>query len=171
MTNYPFEDVSQLRDVESLNLLKQNTGNEEWAWHGIKTKGRDNARTPMQWDATANGGFSTDTPWIAVNPNYTSINAETAEKDGNSVLHFYRELIALRNSSDELRYGTFRLLYPEHPQLFAYERVYGNGNVTVLCNVSREPCHTPEVRGEVMLANCEYSEELAPFAAVVIKKE
>lgn len=98
MTNFPFEKEEQLRDVESLNLLHQST-DKAWAWHGIQTKGRDNARTPMQWSAGKNAGFSSAEPWIAVNPNYPEINAEAESRDKNSVLHFYRGLIRLRNSA------------------------------------------------------------------------
>lgn len=90
MTNYPFADASQLRDIESLNLLKEAKTDEQaaWAWNGIWHKGRDNARTPMQWDGTANAGFTTGIPWIAVNPNAAEINVRSAQADENSILHF-----------------------------------------------------------------------------------
>ena len=138
MTNFPFRDETQLRDVESLNLLAQarKDGREAWAWNGIRKKGRDNARTPMQWDASANAGFTAGTPWIDVNPNYWQINVHRAQADPDSILHFYRRLLALRQSSDALRSGTFRLLLPEHPQLLAYERACGEERIRVCCNFS-----------------------------------
>lgn len=133
MTNFPFQDETQLRDVESLNLLAQarKDGREAWAWNGIRKKGRDNARTPMQWDASANAGFTAGTPWIDVNPNYRQINVHRAQADPDSILHFYRRLLVLRQSSDALRSGTFRLLLPEHPQLLAYERACGEERIRV----------------------------------------
>ena len=84
MTNFPFRDETQLRDVESLNLLAQarKDGREAWAWNGIRKKGRDNARTPMQWDASANAGFTAGTPWIDVNPNYRQINVHELQCRG-----------------------------------------------------------------------------------------
>ena len=115
------------------NLLAQarKDGREAWAWNGIRRKGRDNARTPMQWDASANAGFTAGTPWIDVNPNYRQINVRAAQADSDSILHFYRKLLALRQNSDALRSGTFRLLLPEHPQLLAYERACGEERIRV----------------------------------------
>ena len=134
MTNFPFRDETQLRDVESLNLLAQarKDGREAWAWNGIRKKGRDNARTPMQWDASANAGFTAGTPWIDVNPNYRQINVYRAQADPDSILHFYRKLLALRQRLEALRSGTFRLLLPEHSQLLAYERACGKEHIRVL---------------------------------------
>ena len=168
MTNFPFEREEQLRDVESLNLLHQST-DKAWAWHGIQAKGRDNARTPMQWSAGKNAGFSSAEPWIAVNPNYPEINAEAENRDENSVLHFYRELIRLRNSAPALRGGSFTMLYPEHKQLFAYERSGEGETYTVVCNLSRAKCAAPELCGEIVLQNCEFTDTLPPYGAAVIR--
>lgn len=172
MTNYPFEREEQLRDVESINLLHQNLGNEAWAWRGIKAKGRDNARTPMQWDGSENAGFSTAEPWIAVNPNYVTFNAEAESRDENSVLNFYKQLIKLRNSTPALKCGTFRMLYPEHKQLFVYERSYEGRTYTVVCNLSREACTVPaEIKGKIVLRNCELADVLPPYGAFVTAAE
>lgn len=172
MTNYPFEREEQLRDVESINLLHQNLGNEAWAWRGIKAKGRDNARTPMQWDGSENAGFSTDEPWIAVNPNYVTINAEAESRDENSVLNFCKQLIKLRNSTPAFINGTFRMLYPEHKQLFVYERSYEGRTYTVVCNLSREACTVPaEIKGKIVLRNCELADVLPPYGAFVTAAE
>ena len=168
MTNFPFEREEQLRDVESLNLLHQST-DKAWAWHGIQTKGRDNARTPMQWSAGKNAGFSSAEPWIAVNPNYPEINAEAESRDENSVLHFYRGLIRLRNSAPALRGGSFTMLYPKHKQLFAYERSGEGETYTVVCNLSRAKCAAPELCGEIVLQNCEFTDTLPPYGAAVIR--
>lgn len=171
MTNYPFTAADQLRDVESLNLLKQNAGNEAWAWRGIQAKGRDNARTPMQWDATVSGGFTQGEPWIAVNPNTREINVAAAEKDPDSILSFYRELIALRNSSETLKYGSFKLLAPDHPQLFMYERVYGDEAVTVCCNISGTAAKLPEMlTGKLLAGTAAETGVLPPYGFSVVSR-
>ena len=85
----------------------------------------------MQWDASANAGFTAGTPWIDVNPNYRQINVREAQADPDSILHFYRKLLALRQRLEVLRSGTFRLLLPEHPQLLAYERACGEERIRV----------------------------------------
>lgn len=145
MTNFPFRSEEELRDVESLNLLAQarREGREAWAWNGILHKGRDNARTPMQWEDAPQADFTTGQPWIAVNPNYHDINVRKAQADPNSILCFYRELLALRQRENALLRGTFHLLLPEHPQLLAYERVFGRDRVIVCCNFSSRPAVLP----------------------------
>ncbi len=146
MTNFPFAEASQLRDVECFNLLKEaeKTGRTEWAWNGIRHKGRDNARTPMQWSGQEKAGFTTGEPWIDVNPNYTQINVEKAKKDEDSILHFYRELIRLRGESDVLKYGSFEPLCEENEDLFAYRREYEGEAVVVVCNFSGRTVKLPE---------------------------
>jgi len=171
MTNFPFEQESQLQDVESINLLKEakKDGKEAWAWNGILHKGRDNARTPMQWDGSENAGFTTGKPWIEVNPNYGQINVKSALDDKNSIVHFYREPIALRNSSDVVKYGDFRLLISEHPQLFAYSRTYQDERIIVCCNFSEETVQLPgEISGEVLLQFGNQNRSLAAYGALVV---
>ena len=171
MTNYPFADASQLRDIESLNLLKEakTDAQKAWVWNGIQHKGRDNARTPMQWDSTANGGFTTGTPWIAVNPNAVEINVQRAREDENSILHFYRRLIALRKGSDILKWGSFQLLVPDDPQLFAYRRSLDGADITAWCNFSPNPCQLPQpVTGTPLLSEALTHTTLAPYGFVVI---
>ncbi|HOG61165.1 MAG TPA: alpha-glucosidase, partial [Flexilinea sp.] len=92
MTNMPFSDISELRDIESINFYKlsEKSGNSKCAWESILIKGRDNSRTPMQWDSSENGGFTTGKPWIRINPNYRNINVRNAMEDDQSILHFYR---------------------------------------------------------------------------------
>src|SRR5699024_9168826 len=124
MTNYPFKSLSDYRDLESINAY------HEWVDAGVRQpeelleaiayKSRDNARTPMQWDDTANAGFSTGTPWIAVNPNYKEINAKEQLARPDSVFHYYQKLIALRRASEDselIVYGTYELILPEDKQL------------------------------------------------------
>jgi len=171
MTNYPFADESELRDIESVNLLREakKAGKEAWAWKGILSKGRDNARTPMQWDGTKNAGFSAGTPWIGVNPNYREINVHAASADPDSILSFYRALIRLRNGSDVLKYGDFELLLPEHPQLFVYRRRYEGRSILICCNFSPEPAVIPpEITGKSVI-ELGAEDKLLPFGALVIE--
>lgn len=178
MTNAPFETREQLRDVEELNLLAlcRSEAELEWAWRGIKTKGRDNARTPMQWSAGKNADFTTGEPWIMLNPNYTDINAEAEEGDPDSILNYYRALIALRNSTPALLRGDWRELLPESGQVVAYTRGLDGEEYAVLCNLSREsaplPCRLGDF-GEPVLSNMPAdpaAETLRPYEAQVLKK-
>lgn len=138
MTNVPFIDELELRDIESIyyyNLAKEH-GEEDFAWQGILKKGRDNARTPMQWDKTLNAGFTDGNPWIKVNPNYETINVEAALKDKNSILNYYRELITLRKNSETLIYGRFNQALRDNKQIFAYIRSLYKESILVLCNMT-----------------------------------
>lgn len=125
MTNPGFDHIEQYRDVETLNIyrLKRNAGvPEAEAMAPIMQKSRDNGRTPMQWSAGPNAGFSRGEPWIGVPANAAFINVEQQQKDATSVLHYYRELIALRRSEALIQDGVYRLLLPEHPHVWAYLR-------------------------------------------------
>lgn len=171
MTNFPFRSEEELRDVESLNLLAQarKEGREAWAWNGILHKGRDNARTPMQWEDAPQAGFTTGQPWIAVNPNYHDINVRKAQADPNSILCFYRELLALRQRESALLRGTFRLLLPEHPQLLAYERVFDRDRVVVCCNFSSRPAVLPpEFTGSILLQSGIRDGHMDPYGFTVL---
>ena len=172
MTNFPFTQPSQLRDVESINLLAQaeKDGKTDWAWNGILRKGRDNARTPMQWDATENAGFTDGAPWIGVNPNYPAVNVERAMADENSILHFYRRLIALRAGSETLKYGDFHMLLPDDPHVFAFERSLRGERVIVCCNFSDRPVPLPDgIGGETLLCSGLSGHGLAAFGLAVLK--
>lgn len=174
MTNCPFSDIGELRDVESLNLLHraEESGRMDWAWQGIRSKGRDNARTPMQWDASPNGGFTDGTPWIVVNPNAREINVAAAIRDPDSVLHYYRALLALRRERDVLRYGDFSLLLQEHPQVFAYARTFEGQQIRIYCNFTDRDAPLPEAfcKEKVLLTNvnCEKTDVLLPYEAAVV---
>ena len=171
MINFPFRSEEELRDVESLNLLAQarKEGREAWAWNGILHKGRDNARTPMQWEDAPQAGFTTGQPWIAVNPNYHDINVRKAQADPNSILCFYRELLALRQRESALLRGTFRLLLPEHPLLLAYERVFDRDRVIVCCNFSSSPAVLPpEFTGSILLQSGIRDGHMDPYGFTVL---
>ncbi len=138
MSNVAFERIEDYRDIESLNFYRVATSERGWtsaqALAAIHTKGRDNARTPMQWDASAQAGFSSGQPWISLNPNAAEVNAEQALADPDSVFHYYRALIALRQQCPVLVHGRHELLLPEHEQVYAYTRRLGDECLLVLCN-------------------------------------
>jgi len=146
MTNYPFTSIDQIADVESLNFFTLATADEMTEADAVKAiaaKGRDNARTPVQWDASHNAGFTTGTPWLAVNPNYPQINAEAQVADPNSVWQHYRKLISLRHDEALVTDGEFSLLLPDHPALWAFTRSGAEGTLLVLANWSTEPVALP----------------------------
>ncbi|MFL1377004.1 alpha-glucosidase [Nocardiopsis protaetiae] len=141
MTNAGFSDIAEYRDVETLNHHRHALAagaDEESVMAGIARMSRDNARTPMQWDASPNAGFTTGTPWLAVNPNHTEINAEAALADPDSVFHHYRRLIALRKELPVVVHGVYAPLLPDHPALFAYTRTLDGAVLTVLANWSAD---------------------------------
>ena len=133
--------IEQYRDVEILNFYKrcrEEGRPEEETMRSIYAKGRDNARTPMQWTAGKNAGFTEGTPWLPVNPNHTTINAEAALADPDSVFHYYQKLLKLRKELPVFAHGDFTLLEPEHPKLFVYRRSYQGNHLLVVCNFSDE---------------------------------
>ena len=141
MTNVAFETIDQYKDLETLNMYNEKI--EQGVDHNtimqsIYTKGRDNARTPMQWSSEKNGGFTTGTPWIEVNPKYTEINVENDLQSEQSIFAHYQRLISLRKQLDVITNGDFNLLYKDHPQLFAYERRTDEESLLVLCNFGKE---------------------------------
>ncbi|MDE7341948.1 MAG: alpha-glucosidase [Lachnospiraceae bacterium] len=138
MTNYPFHDPEEFRDIESINAYKEWCGSgrvpHETFWPCITFKSRDNARTPMQWDDSAQAGFTTGIPWIAVNPNYREINAKAETADPASVFHYYKKLIALRKQNPIMVYGNYELLLEDSEELFAYTRTLEQEKLLVVCN-------------------------------------
>ena len=143
MTNFPFEKMEQCRDIEIINahkdLVESGKMSEEKFMAGVAAKGRDNARTPMQWDEGYEGGFTTGTPWIAVNPNYKTINVAAELKDENSVFHYYKKLISLRRDSkwsEIIVYGHYELLDKDNEYVFSYIRVLGDKKLLVICNLT-----------------------------------
>ena len=140
MTNIKL-DLDQLVDLESINMYHERVAqgyDPEDVMRSIHARGRDNARTPMQWNAGENAGFTTGTPWVPLNPNYTEINAEAALADPDSVFHYYRRLIELRKTIPEFRYGRFYLLDSQNEKVFAYTRDTRTGHMLVVCNFTDE---------------------------------
>lgn len=146
MTNVAFPTIDDYRDIETLNMYRERTQagySEADILRSLHAKSRDNARTPMQWDATTNAGFTDGTPWLQVNPNYTAINAADEVADAGSVFHYYQALIRLRKQYPIFSEGDFTLLFADHPALFAYQRRLGDQVMTVLCNFYEEPLTLP----------------------------
>lgn len=138
MTNYPFTSLEEFRDIESINayheLTEKGIISPEDMFDYISYKGRDNARTPMQWDDSENAGFTTGTPWIPVNPNYKEINAKEQIGRKSSVFHYYKKLIALRKQYEIIVYGKYELLLPDSEEIYAYTRTLGDEKLLVVCN-------------------------------------
>ena len=138
MGNAGFESITDCRDIESLNFHRVATTERGWsdgqAMAAIRAKGRDNARTPMQWSAGPAAGFSTGRPWIAPNRNHVEVNAEQALADPGSVFHHYRRLIELRQQQPALVHGRHDLLLPDHQQVYAYTRTLADEVLLVVCN-------------------------------------
>lgn len=126
MTNVKFPSIEDYRDVETMNLFRERVleggQDADRVMQAIYAKGRDNARTPMQWDDGENAGFGGGTPWIGVNPNYWEINVKQSLEDPISILYYYRKLIRLRKEHSIMVYGDYRMILDDHEQIYAYIR-------------------------------------------------
>jgi len=141
MTNAPFETLSDFEDVSSIGDVRERVEageDPETVLEHHRTLSRDNARTPMQWDATDGAGFTDGTPWLAIHPNHTSINAEAATKNPDSVYHYTRRIIALRKEHPTLVYGRYVDLLPSHENVWAYRRETDEATLLVVLNWSAE---------------------------------
>ena len=183
MTNCPFNKLENLRDLESINafheLTEQGKISEEDMLAAINYKGRDNARTPMQWDDSAYAGFSTAEPWIMVNPNYNKINAKDQVSREDSVFKYYQKLIRLRHNSDLIVYGTYDLILDDDKDIYAYTRTLGDEKLIVYCNFSENTreVELPEefTNGKIFISNYDDAAvnekiTLRPYEAIVIQK-
>ncbi|MDR2538597.1 MAG: alpha-glucosidase [Bifidobacteriaceae bacterium] len=182
MTNYPWDNLEQIQDVESHNIFQLATKKlhipKSLAWKWIKIASRDNARTPMQWGSAAgaaNTGFTTGMPWLPINPNHTEINVADQLNDPDSVWNFYKQLIQLRKTSPTLQNGEFKPVYSNR-QLMIYERILNDERWTVLLNFSKHSVVPPQahLRGEIVITNCNRKVllepmELKPYEALVLK--
>lgn len=149
MTNGKFSQLSDYRDVESLNhyrILTEHGLSASDAARIVQKHSRDNARTPMQWDSSPNAGFTSGTPWIGVNSNYRTINAQNELADPDSVFHYYQQLIHLRKKYDVISDGGIRPLDLDNPQIFTFERQLGQEQLVTVCNFYGRTCQW----------NCEY---------------
>ena len=187
MANAPFEDIDDFQDLESVNHYHDAVAggaDPEAVLHALRTMGRDNARTPMQWDDSPHAGFTTGTPWMGVNPDYKQVNAEAALADPDSVLAHYRRLVGLRHTEPVVAHGDFTMLLPDDPDVYAFTRRLDDVELLVLGNFTgREVVATvPEAAewaaAELVLGNVEPAEAsgsdagitLAPWEARVLRR-
>jgi oligo-1,6-glucosidase len=146
MTNSDFESIEEYQDIAAINGYQKviaNGGDTEAYLQNLKFSSRDNGRTPMQWDTTAQAGFTTGTPWLPVNENYKEVNVVLEANNPNSVLSHFKKMVALRKANPVLVYGAYELLLPEHEQLYAYTREWKGVKILVLLNFSTEKVTTP----------------------------
>ncbi|WP_413527633.1 glycoside hydrolase family 13 protein [Marinilactibacillus psychrotolerans] len=165
MTNRPVKNISEVNDIESINMYKEEMENGKTAealLNAINYKGRDNARTPMQWNDQENGGFSTGEPWLAVNPNFTEINVEQTLADEQSVFYMYKDLIQYRKENETVVRGSYNLLLPDHQSVFVYERVYNENRLLVIANLSTEEntVELPEISKESTIRFSNYDRQV-----------
>jgi oligo-1,6-glucosidase len=160
MTNAPFERIEDFRDIESINQYRVAVAagrDQAEVLLSLRSMGRDNARTPMQWDASRHAGFTTGRPWLAVNPNHTEINVVAARANSDSVWHHYRRLIELRHREPAVARGTFTMLLNEDERVYAFTRALDGVQLLVIANVSGQVAALQVPDGwagaEIVLAN------------------
>jgi len=182
MTNVRFPSIEDYNDIELLNFYKESVFEQgqdpDVVMESIYTKGRDNARTPMQWDSSTHAGFTTGTPWLRLNPNYSAINVEQALEDSDSIFYHYQKLIQLRKKHEVIVYGSYDLILENDPSIFAFTRTLGNEKLFVINNFygKEASCSLNDEVQEVLISN--YSQEntinlnnltLRPYESLVVK--
>lgn len=184
MTNAFFNKIEDYRDVEALDIFKDFTGRKGFSAKDtlelLRLKSRDNARTPMQWNAEKNAGFSEAEPWIAVNDNYKTINAEASVKDPKSVFSYYKKLVQLRHEVSVITDGVYKLLDADNEKVYTYLRKNEDETLLVICNFTKETIVYPvgdfveASQGTLFISNYDdapqqYADaiELKPYGAYV----
>lgn len=179
MTNAYFTELTQYRDVESINhyhILEEKGIPKEEIVHRLQVRSRDNARTPMQWSGQEHAGFTKGTPWIQANENYFAINVEAASQDQDSILAYYKTLIRMRKQYEVISCGEYQPLLADHDHIFAYQRTLEDTSMIILCNFYGEtaPFSYPLEGYELILRNLHSSEiasaTLLPYEARVYYK-
>ncbi|UOQ76395.1 alpha-glucosidase [Hymenobacter sp. 5516J-16] len=146
MTNIRFDNIADYRDVAALNgyqLVKSQGGSLPAYLQTMQRFSRDNSRTPFQWNASTNAGFTTGTPWIKINPSYTTVNQAAQEKQPDSVLNHFRQATEMRQQHPVLVYGQYQLLDAANPHIYAYTRTLGPERVLIVLNFSDTPRNWP----------------------------
>ncbi len=172
MTNFPFGGIGDFRDIESLNHYAEATGlgqDPQDVLTALRYMGRDNARTPVQWDDSPHAGFTTGSPWIEVNPNFRDVNAAAQIHDEDSVFSHYRRVIELRHTEKVVATGDFTMLLADHDQIYAFTRSGSGTELLVLANMSNETAVADQIpdaaeweRAEVLLTNAPAPEPSQP---------
>lgn len=163
MTNIYFNTIDEYNDIESINAYNDLVGSgkveSDTMMNYLRYKSRDNARTPMQWDDTVNGGFTKGTPWMTVNPNYTKINTQKQVNDKNSIFNYYKKLISLRKEHEIIVYGSYRPYLEESESIFSYTRTLNNKILLTVCNFTEKeleyniPTYLEGKERKVLIAN------------------
>ncbi|MFS0954478.1 alpha-glucosidase [Enterococcus durans] len=172
MTNYPISDISEVEDIESINMYHERLAagySKEEILRSINAKGRDNARTPMQWDNSENAGFTTGTPWLHVNPNHQEINVENALKNKESIFYTYKKLIDLRKKNDSIVWGEYQLVHDTPEEVFAYLRLAVNEKWLVVGNISDKTQKFTVPNGDFSLVVTNYPQETVPKGEIVLR--
>ena len=175
MTNGAFNNLDEIMDIESHNVDKMAKSLgifQPFRWNLINKTSRDNARTPMQWSAQANAGFTSGTPWLKLHPNYTEVNVEADLGDSDGIIDFFKRMNEYKKSSPILTEGSFKSLH-EGKTVYAFERELDGEKLVVMCNFSTKCARIPdEIAGERLISNYdgEYS-KLRPYEFVIIKPE
>ena len=184
MRNAYFDDLSKYKDIESLQFYDLYTSNgcidPETMMKALQLRGRDNARTPMHWNAEENAGFTEGTPWIDMNPDYKTVNAEAQVGNEDSVFSYYKKFIQLRKDNEIVVYGDYKAIDRENEKIFAYERVLGDEKILTVCNFTEDVTEfqIPEefdlTKAECWISNTGRTEfnstvELKPYEAFVLK--
>lgn len=181
LTNTPISSIEEVNDIESINMYNermQQGYNKEEIIRAINKKGRDNARRPIPWDESLNGGFSTDTPWLALNPNYQDLNVKKDQQNEESIFNYYKKLIRLRKEHELIIWGDYKELLPNDPQLFVYERSYQGETWLIIINFYEKPTiYKDDDRKVEIIVISNYMDsskkidklELRPFESVVYK--
>ncbi len=175
MTNGAFDSLDEIMDIESHNvdkMAKKLGIINPFRWHLIRKTSRDNARTPMQWSAEANAGFTAGKPWLKIHPNYTEVNVERDLSDADGVIAFFRAVNAYKKSSDVMKEGSFKELH-RGKWVYAFERVLDGKRVRAVCNFKDKPVSYPlEITGKRVLSNYEgVARKLRPYEFVLIESE
>lgn len=161
MTNVQFDSIDDYDDVGMKNYYRIETAkgrSHQEMMEIIWKSGRDNSRTPMQWNHQQNAGFTEGNPWMKVNANYLDINVDTQKKDPHSIYSFYKDMISLRKQHEVFVYGEYTLLLEDHPAVYAYKRTYENSSAIVICNFGDQPQSIiledlPAGQGKLALSN------------------
>ncbi|ALS02618.1 glucohydrolase [Enterococcus silesiacus] len=179
MTNRVIQDIAEMEDIESKQMYadrRQKGYSQTEIFASINAKGRDNARTPMQWDDTENAGFTTGIPWLAVNENYHEINVAQALADKNSIFYTYQKLIELRKNHPLIIWGSFELVEDTTEEVFAYYRHYQGESWLIVCNFSdqEQGFSLDKTPSETIITNTEkdykqlFDRTLEPYEAFVV---
>ena len=182
MTNIVLGSIEEVKDIQSLNFYQENLEtkkySKELALKMINKEGRDNARTPIQWNDEGNAGFSAVAPWISVNPNYKDVNVKKQDHDPNSILNFYRKVLMTRKQNDIFVYGDFEEVDFDNANVYAYKKTFGNESIMVVLSFCNEPIYFRSdekiVHTQVMLNNYEAikieedSIQLEPYQGVIL---